>query len=54
MSRNQNKQHDQVRIILGMQGWFNIGKSIHTSFTLIGLKKKKRVLPNNEKDCDKM
>ena len=40
-SRIQNNEHDQVRSVLGMQGWFNTGKSMHTSFTaLIDLKKK--------------
>lgn len=32
--------HDQVYLILGIQGWFNIGKPINVTHTIIRPKKK--------------
>ena len=32
--------HDQVYLILGIQGWFNVGKPINVTHTIIRPKKK--------------
>ena len=36
--------HDQVGFILGMQGWFNICKSINVIHTIYGTKDKKHII----------
>ena len=46
--------HDQVRFILGMQGFFNIYKSINVIHHINKLKKKMIISTDAEKGSDKI